>query len=270
MPLYLVPTPIGNLEDMTLRALRILREADLIACEDTRTSGILLRHYEINKPLTSFHVHNENEKLNFLLEKLRNGEKIAVISDAGTPGISDPGWILLKRAIDEGIETDVLPGASAVLPAVLMSGLNPQPFVFFGFPPEKPGERGKLFEGIKDFPFTLCFYMSPHKVEKQISEMIKIFGDRKAALVREISKIYQEAVRENLSGILLKIKDGVKGELVLVIEGQAQNNFSEEWRGEAEKIFADGASVKDVVDIISEKYKVSKNEIKRELLNQPK
>mgnify|MGYP002624816966 CR=1 FL=1 len=129
MPLYLVPTPIGNLEDITLRALRVLREADLIACEDTRTSGILLRHYEINKPLTSFHVHNENEKLNFLLDKLRDGEKIAVISDAGTPGVSDPGWILLKRAIDEEIEVDVLPGASAVLPAVLMSGISPQPFL---------------------------------------------------------------------------------------------------------------------------------------------
>lgn len=265
MPLYLVPTPIGNLEDMTLRALRILREADLIACEDTRTSGILFRHYEIDRPLTSFHVHNENEKLNFLLEKLRDGKKIAVISDAGTPGISDPGWILLKRAIDEGIEIDVLPGASAVLPAVLMSGLNPQPFAFLGFPPEKPGERGKLFENIKDFAFTLCFYVSPHKIEKQISEMIKIFGDRKAALIREISKIYQEAIRGNLSEILLKIKDGVKGELVLIIEGQTQNHFNDGWRDEAKKIFADGASVKDVAEIISVKYKIPKNKIKKEL-----
>ena len=268
MPLYLVPTPIGNLEDITLRALRVLREADLIACEDTRTSGVLLRHYEINKPLTSFHVHNENEKLKFLLEKLKNGEKIAVISDAGTPGISDPGWILLKRAIDENIETDVLPGPSAMLPAVLMSGLSPQPFLFLGFPPEKPGEREKLFESIKDFAFTLCFYVSPHKIEKQISDMIKIFGDRNATLIREISKIHQEAVRENLSGILLKIKDGVKGELVLIIEGNNNSdNFNDDlWREETKKIFADGASVKDVVNIISEKYKVSKNEIKRELL----
>ena len=265
MPLYIVPTPIGNLEDITLRALRVLREADLIACEDTRTSGILLRHYEIQKPLTSFHVHNENEKLNFLLEKLRDGEKIAVISDAGTPGVSDPGWILLKHAIDEGIETDVLPGPSAVLPAVLMSGLSPQPFIFMGFPPEKQGEREKLFESIKNFPFTLCFYMSPHKIERQISEMINIFGDRNAALVREISKIFQEVIRDSLSKILEKIKDGIKGELVLVIEGQTQN-ISEEWRDEAKKIFADGASVKDVVNVISEKYKISKNEVKRELM----
>ena len=267
MPLYIVPTPIGNLEDITLRALRILREADLIACEDTRTSGILLRHYEINRPLTSFHVHNENEKLNFLLDKLKLGQKIAVISDAGTPGVSDPGWILLKRAIDEGIEIDVLPGPSAVLPAVLMSGLNPQPFVFMGFPPEKPGEREKLFESIKNFPFTICFYMSPHKIERQISEIINILGDRNAALVREISKIFQEAIRGSLSEILSRLQEGIKGELVLIIEGYTQNNFNEDWRDEAKKIFANGASVKDVVSIISEKYKISKNEIKREIIN---
>ncbi|MBQ4468770.1 MAG: rRNA small subunit methyltransferase 1, partial [Synergistaceae bacterium] len=120
--LTLVPTPIGNLEDITLRALRVLREADIIACEDTRTSGIFLKHYGIDKPLTSFHLHNENGKSKFLLDKLRNGENIAVISDAGTPGVSDPGWILLKRALDEGLEVDVLPGPSAVLPAVLLSG----------------------------------------------------------------------------------------------------------------------------------------------------
>ena len=267
MPLYLVPTPIGNLEDMTLRALRILREADLIACEDTRTSGILLRHYEINRPLTSFHVHNENEKLNFLLDKLKLGEKIAVISDAGTPGVSDPGWILLKKAIDEGIEFDVLPGPSAILPAVLMSGLSPQPFVFMGFPPEKTGERTKLFESIKNFPFTICFYISPHKIERQISDMINIFGDRNAALIREISKIFQESIRGSLSEILSRFQDGIKGELVLIIEGYTQNNFNENWRYEAKKIFADGSSVKDVVNIISEKYQISKNEIKREILN---
>ena len=263
MPLYIVPTPIGNLEDITLRALRVLRGADLIACEDTRTSGILLQKYNIKKNLTSFHVHNENEKLNFLLEKLRDGEKIAVISDAGTPGISDPGWILLKRAVDENIEVDVLPGPSAGLPAVLFSGLSPQPFLFLGFPPEKSGERTKLFESLKNFPFTLCFYMSPHKIERQISDMINIFGNRNAALVREISKIFQEAIRENLADILTKIP-GIKGELVLVIEG-CKKIYNDEWRIEAKNLFDDGASVKDVVKIIEEKYNIPKNEIKKEL-----
>ena len=266
MSLILVPTPIGNLEDITLRALKVLREADLIACEDTRTSSILLKHYEIDKPLTSFHVHNENEKLPLLLEKLRAGEKIAVISDAGTPGISDPGWILLKRAIDEGLEVDVLPGASAVIPAVLMSGLSPQPFMFMGFPPEKSGERIKLFESVKDFKFTLCFYVSPHKAEKNILDMIKVFGDRNAALIREISKIFQEAIRGTLSQILERVHEGLKGELVLVIEGGKSEADNDLWKSEALKMKQEGESVKDIVKMISEKYHVPKNEIKKFIL----
>ena len=219
MPLTLVPTPIGNLEDITLRALRTLREADLIACEDTRTSKILLRKYEIDTKLTSFHLYNENEKLKSLLELLKEGKKIAVISDAGTPGISDPGWILLKHAIDEDIEVDVLPGASAIIPAVLLSGFEVQNFMFLGFPPEKSGKRLKFLEQIKDVQSTLCFYMSPHKIKRQIPDMISIFGDRNAALIREISKIHQHSIRKNLSGILDYVSEGVKGELVLVVEG---------------------------------------------------
>ena len=219
MPLTLVPTPIGNLEDITLRALRVLKEADLIACEDTRTSGILLRKYEIDTKLTSFHLYNENNKLKYLLEKLKEGMKIAVISDAGTPGISDPGWILLRRAIDEGIEVDVLPGATAFVPALLLSGIETQNFMFLGFPPEKSGKRLKFFESVKEVQSTLCFYMSPHKIKRQIPDMIEIFGDRNAALIREISKIHQEAIRRTLSGILDYVNEGVKGELVLIVEG---------------------------------------------------
>ena len=270
MPLTLVPTPIGNLEDITLRALRVLREADLIACEDTRTSSILLRKYDINKNLTSFHVHNENEKLPMLLEKLHEGKQVAVISDAGTPGISDPGWILLRRAIDEGIEVDVLPGASAVLPAILLSGLTPQPFMFMGFPPEKTGERTKLFESLKNFPYTLCFYISPHKAEKNIMELLKILGDRNAALVREISKVFQEAIRENLSGILTRITEGVKGELVLIIEGYSQNHNDEKilWHAEVDSMLEKGLTVKDIVKEIESNYNVPKNEIKQYALNQ--
>ena len=269
MPLTLVPTPIGNLEDITLRALKVLRSADLIACEDTRTSSILLHHYNINKPLTSFHIHNEKRKLDFLIEKLKAGEKIAVISDAGTPGISDPGWILLKRAIDEGIETDVLPGASAVVPAVLLSGINPQPFIFMGFPPEKSGQRKKFFSYIKNFPFTLCFYISPHKAEKNITEMIEIFGERRAALVREISKIFQEVLRKNLSDILEILKDGIKGELVLIVEGYQRNSelISDEWQAEADEMLKNGESVKNIAGLIENKYGISKNEIKKYILN---
>ncbi|MBQ6775331.1 MAG: 16S rRNA (cytidine(1402)-2'-O)-methyltransferase [Synergistaceae bacterium] len=265
MPLTLVPTPIGNLEDITLRALRVLHEADVIACEDTRTSSILLRHYNITRPLTSFHVHNENEKLSALLDMLRRGDKVAVISDAGTPGISDPGWILLKRALDDGIEVDVLPGASAVLPAVLMSGLAPQPFVFMGFPPEKPGERAKLFNEIKNFPFTLCFYISPHKAERHLADMIETLGDRHAALVREISKIFQESIRGSLSEIIARVRDGIKGELVLVVEGEREETSNEAWRDEARELHDGGVSVKDIVKLIEGKYNIPRNEIKKEL-----
>ena len=267
MPLTLVPTPIGNLEDITLRALRVLREADIIACEDTRTSAILLKHYDIHRPLTSFHVHNENEKLPFLLQKLREGLKVAVISDAGTPGISDPGWILLRRAVDEGLSVDVLPGPNALIPAVLLSGLSPQPFMFVGFPPEKHGERARLLEAVRNFPATLCFYVSPHKAVKDIADMIQILGDRDSALVREISKVYQESIRGKLSAILERVTHGVKGELVLVVDG-ADMAADDSWKPEALAMIHDGMSVKDTARIIGEKYGVPVNEAKRFILSQ--
>ncbi len=267
MSLSLVPTPIGNLEDITLRALRVLREADVIACEDTRTSGILLRHYGItDRKLISFHVHNENDKLESLLERLREGKKIAVISDAGTPGISDPGWILLKRAIDEGLDADVLPGPTAVVPAVLMSGLNPQPFMFIGFPPEKHNERIKLFDSLRDLKCTLCFYISPHKAEKDIADMIDIFGNRRAALIRELTKMFQESIRDSLSGILSRVIEGVKGELVLVVEGYTEEEHNDSWKTEANRMIEEGASVKDIVSEIERQYNVSRNEIKKYIL----
>ncbi len=261
--LTLVPTPIGNLEDITLRALRVLREADVIACEDTRTSSILLRHYGIERPLTSFHLHNENEKADMLLERLRRGENVAVISDAGTPGISDPGWILLKRAADEGLDVDVLPGASAVVPAVVMSGISPQRFMFAGFPPERSGERVKFFESVSRVQSTLCFYLSPHKAERHIAGMIEAFGNRRGALVREVSKVFQEVIRGDLEGILERVREGVKGELVLVVEGMSEG-VSDDWQAEAEKMFSEGLSVKDIVREFE--GRAAKNEVKKFVL----
>ena len=172
----------------------------------------------------------------------------------------------VRRAIDEGLEVDVLPGASAVLPAILMSGLSPQPFMFMGFPPEKSGERIKLFESVKNFPFTLCFYISPHKAEKNILDMLEVFGDRKASLIREISKIFQEAIRGTLSQILERVHEGLKGELVLVIEGGKSEADNDLWKSEALKLKEEGESVKDIVKAISEKYHVPKNEIKKFIL----
>ena len=268
--LTLIPTPIGNLEDITLRALRVLREADIIACEDTRTSSILLRH---NKILVPFHLHNENKVLNNLLNNLRDGKNIAVISDAGTPGISDPGWILLKRAIDLGLDVDVLPGPTACIPAVLLSGLQPQPFLFYGFIPEKSSERVKLFNELKNFKYTLCFYISPHKASKDIQDIIKILGDRDAALVREISKIFQESIRGSLSHILNMLETQslkLKGEMVLVIAGAGQAELeidNDQWQQLAREMRAQGLSVKDIASELSDKFNLNKNKVKDYLNN---
>ena len=267
MPLTLVPTPIGNLEDITLRALRVLREADLIACEDTRTSGILLKRYAISKPLVSLHEYNEKERGVQLLQNLREGRKIAVISDAGTPGISDPGFLLLQEAMREGIEIDVLPGPSALLPALLLSGLSPHPFFFYGFPPEKSGQRKNLFQALASLPCTLVFYISPHKAGRQVSDMLETWGSRRAALVRETSKIYQEAVKGTLTDISARLDEGVKGELVLVVEGCPEEAApSGEWKERCRTLFEEGLTLKSIVQEIQELYGVRKNAIKDFLL----
>ena len=268
MPLTLVPTPIGNLEDMTLRAIRVLKEADVIACEDTRTSGVLLRHYNISKPLVSLHLHNEKHCSERLMSALAEGKNVAVISDAGTPGISDPGYLLFRSALFAGYDVDVLPGPSALLPALILSGLPPHPFLFHGFPPEKPGRRKKLFESLSSLPCTLVFYLSPHKAERQVTEMIEIWGDRRAALVREISKLYQESVRESLSGIAARLSRGVKGEMVLVVEGFAQEDHPDSWRDEAVSMLDEGHSVKTIVNEITARYGTPKNAVKEFLLKQ--
>ena len=268
MPLTLVPTPIGNLEDITLRALRVLRNADLIACEDTRTSSVLLRRYHIAAPLVPFHLHNEKECLPRLMGALRAGKSVAVVSDAGTPGVSDPGWILLRSALDEGIEADVLPGPSALLPALLLSGLTPHPFLFLGFPPEKPGARGELFQSLRGVPWTLCFYISPHKAERQIAEMAEAWGDRRAALVREISKVYQESIRSPLSGLLSRLEQGLRGEMVLVVEGHVPGDEGEDvWKAEADALHAEGATVRSAVETIVARHPVAKNAVKAYLLS---
>jgi 16S rRNA (cytidine1402-2'-O)-methyltransferase len=276
MPLILVPTPIGNLEDITLRALRILRKADIIACEDTRITSILLKKYNIKSRLVSYHAHNEHERGKSLLDKLLEGKTIALVSDAGTPGISDPGYTILKLAIENNIEIDVLPGANALLPALLLSGLPPYPFLFHGFPPEKEGERRELFSQLLLMPYTLCFYISPHKGAKHLNDMIEILGDRSASLVREISKIYQETSLTKLSVIRDRLDEGVKGELVLVVSGYDKyinyiNTGAEGWKSSIPEMLENGMSVRDITKIILQKTKpfgVSKNEIKDAVLSE--
>lgn len=219
--LYIVPTPIGNLEDMTLRALRILKEVSLIACEDTRTSGVLLHHYGITTPRTSFHIFNEAHKVHQLIGRIQSGEHMALITDAGTPGISDPGFSLIRAAIQAGAAVEVLPGATAFVPAVVLSGLPCDRFVFEGFLPVKKGRQTRI-RFLAEETRTMVFYESPHRIAKTLGELADVLGkDRPAATIRELSKKFEDVQRGTLSSLQAHFSEAGKarGEFVLVVSG---------------------------------------------------
>ncbi|MBQ7441765.1 MAG: 16S rRNA (cytidine(1402)-2'-O)-methyltransferase [Prevotella sp.] len=219
--LYIVPTPVGNMEDITLRAIRILKEADLILAEDTRTSGILLKHYDIKNHLMSHHKFNEHGTAAGIVERLKGGQTIALISDAGTPGISDPGFYLIREAIAAGIEVQTLPGATAFVPALVSSGLPDERFCFEGFLPQKKGRKTRL-EGLADEERTMIFYESPYRVLKTLEQFLEFFGaDRQVSCCREISKIHEESVRGTLEDVIAHFKEKEpKGEFVIVLAGK--------------------------------------------------
>jgi 16S rRNA (cytidine1402-2'-O)-methyltransferase len=217
--LYLVPTPIGNLEDITLRALRVLREVRLIAAEDTRTTRVLLRHYDIDTPLTSYHEHNKLAKLDAIFAALEQGD-VALVSDAGTPGISDPGAELIAEAIARNIPVEPLPGPSAVLPALVASGLPTDGFLFAGFPPRKAGARAAFLAALAREPRTLVFYESPNRLTDLLGAVLDALGDRPACVARELSKVYEEFQRGALSKLLAHYAaNPPRGEIVLVVAG---------------------------------------------------
>jgi 16S rRNA (cytidine1402-2'-O)-methyltransferase len=219
--LYLIPTPIGNLEDITLRALRILKEVDLILAEDTRTSGKLLKHYDIQTPMQSYHMFNEHQKTEGYTQQISEGRIIALITDAGTPGISDPGYMLVKSCIEKNISVECLPGATAFVPALAISGLPSHEFVFVGFLPPKKGRQTKLKELSKESR-TLILYESPHKINTTLEQISEIFGeDRRISISRELTKMYEETLRGSVGEILKIGKEKPwKGEIVLLIEGK--------------------------------------------------
>ena len=201
--LFLVPTPIGNLEDITFRSVRTLNEADLILAEDTRTSGKLLKHFDIKPPMQSFHMHNEHKVLDKMIDKLKQGIKIALISDAGTPGISDPGFLLVRACVEEGIETECLPGATALIPALVQSGFPTDRFVFEGFLPPKKGRQTRLKQWSEETR-TIVFYESPHKIVKTLSQLQEfVGGDRRLSVSRELSKKFEETVRGTVDDLVL-------------------------------------------------------------------
>ena len=219
--LFLVPTPIGNLEDITFRSVRILNEADLVLAEDTRTSGKLLKHFDIKTPMQSFHMHNEHKVLDKMIDKLKLGIKIALISDAGTPGISDPGFLLVRACVEEGIETECLPGATALIPALVQSGFPTDRFIFEGFLPPKKGRQTRLKLWSEETR-TIVFYESPHKIFKTLSQLQEfVGGDRRLSVSRELSKKFEETVRGTVNELVLHFTNKApKGEFVIVLEGK--------------------------------------------------
>jgi len=262
--LYIVSTPIGNLEDITLRAVKILKEVDVIAAEDTRHSSKLLTHYGISKPLISYWGEKEKVKSTVILERLHSGQSVALISDAGTPGISDPGAVLIKRALEEGMSVVSIPGASALIAALSISGLSTEEFTFIGFLPVRKNQRQKVLKELSLEPRTLVFYEAPHRILETMSDMEEIFGERKAAVVKEISKIHEEILRGSISEILNKLEiSTIAGEYVIVVERRAgeMRLTTGDAISEVSALMKKGLGRKEAVKKVAEAYGLSKKEL---------
>ncbi len=219
--LYVVPTPVGNMEDMTFRAIRVLKEADLILAEDTRTSGILLKHYEIKNAMQSHHKFNEHQTVESIVNRIKGGQTVALISDAGTPGISDPGFLVVRECVRNGIEVQCLPGATAFVPALVSSGLPDERFCFEGFLPQKKGRMTRL-NALKDESRTMIFYESPYRLLKTLTQFAEVFGaERPVSVCREISKIHEESVRGTLQEVITHFTETEpRGEIVIILGGK--------------------------------------------------
>ncbi len=263
--LYIVATPIGNLDDITLRAIQVLQSVDLIAAEDTRHTLKLLNHLEISKPLISCHRHNEEIKTEILIEKLREGQNIALVSDAGTPGICDPGEVVIRKCIEEGIETIPIPGACAMINAIITSGLDTKEFTFLGFLPLNKKLRKEKLEEIKKTEKTMILYEAPHKLIVTLKDLAEILEDRKVVLARELTKIHEEFIRGNINEIIQKAEN-LKGEMVLMIEGnkeiKEENHFETLSIEEHYKWYEQqGMEKKEIIKKMAKDRGTSKNEI---------
>lgn len=272
--LYICPTPIGNLEDITYRTLRILNEVDLIAAEDTRHSLQLLNHFDISKPLTSYHEHNKDSKGGYLITKLLEGENIALISDAGMPGISDPGQDIIAEAIENNIEIEVLPGATAFVTALVGSGMDTHKFVFEGFLDRDKKLRRKRLEEIKNEKRTIIFYESPHRLKETLKDMLKYLGNRKIAINRELTKKYQEIIREDIETVIEIFNNReVKGEFVLIVEGfsgEVEEVGKYDELNEREyviKLMEEGINKKDAIKIVCKDRKLKKDIVYKQVLD---
>jgi 16S rRNA (cytidine1402-2'-O)-methyltransferase len=268
--LYIVSTPIGNLEDITLRALRILKEVNIIAAEDTRHSQKLLSKYDIHTPLTSYHDHNKEEKAPVLVAKMLDGQTVALISDAGTPGISDPGYFLINLAVDQKIPVIPIPGATAAIAALSVSGLPTDSFVFEGFLPSKHTARLKRLEELKTEKRTLVFYEAPHRIIATVDDILNILGDRKAVVTRELTKVHEEAIRGSMTEILARLNSGsTKGEFTIILHG-ATETPAEQHLDTKEYLknlmLHRGLSKKEAIAVAAEELGLPKKEVYKESL----
>lgn len=276
--LYLVPTPIGNLKDITLRALEVLESADIIAAEDTRVTLKLLNHFNIKKPLFSYHQHNENIKCEDIVKKVKEGSTIALVTDAGTPGISDPGSVVVRKCIEEGIEFEVLPGANAFTTALIYSGMDTTKFVFRGFLPRENKDRSKIIEEIKDYKESLIFYEAPHRLISTLSYLLESLGNRKVSLCREITKLHEEILRMSLEEAIEYYSGDKKpkGEYVVVVEGKSLEEIKKEKESEWSdlsieehiiKYIDEGMKKKDAIKQVAKERELPKSEVYKYSLN---
>lgn len=263
--LYLIPTPIGNLEDITIRSLNTLKFVDVILSEDTRNTSILLNNYDIRKKLISCHEYNEDKIISSVISMLKNGNNIGLVTDQGTPIISDPGFVIARGVIDAGFNVISLPGATAFVPALTVSGISPSPFLFYGFLNSKNSKQRQELLSLKNYPFTIIFYESIHRIKDMLTNLLDIFGDRKIAICRELSKIHEEIARDNISNII-PLVDEMKGEFVIVVEG---NNISFDYSNldvlEHVKLYLDdGLSEKEAIKKVAKERDVPKSVIYNE------
>lgn len=269
--LYVVATPIGNLSDITLRALEVLKSVDLIAAEDTRHTRKLLSSHHIHTPMVSYHSHSELQKSEFILQKIAEGRNVALVTDAGTPGISDPGTLLIQHALAAGIPIVPVPGPAALICALVVSGLPSHPFAFLGFPPSRGAGRRKFFQTAATIPMTLVLYESPHRLTKTLTDILHCWGNRTLAIAREMTKIHEEVFRGTVEEALKHFASGTRGELTLVIAGHYGEGMSHPestgWEEElAQLLTKPGMAARDAIAAVSSKYRLPRKTVYRKVL----
>lgn len=274
--LYIVSTPIGNLADITHRALDTLRAVDLIAAEDTRHTRKLLSHYDIHKPLVSYHEHNARQRGGELLEKIASGRSVALVTDAGTPGVSDPGRLLIEAALQRGIEPVAIPGPTALISALVVSGLSTHPFVFLGFPPARGAERKRFFEKHADLAMTLILYESPKRLAKTLKDLLASWGERRVAVARELTKVHEEIFRGSISEALNHFTGETRGELTVVVEGAGPGSDlgpqapCSTWKDELKALLLGGLSSKEAASAVAARFNLPRKAVYQAALEMKK